>query len=159
MPLHLVHHSVYDVDVACIGNGMMAPPGGDYDSKTQSQAQQKPKRGSPMQFGSVFSPGSANSVSKLTNIFKSNKADKLGKDNGMPPNTGSMQPGLPPTPSYNGGGGVRPPSSSRVPPQGRGPSEVDLWRPQSAEERQQCMDAYDMKVMHLHIFMRSMISL
>lgn len=128
----------------------MGPTSNDAYSQQQQQ-QQKPKRGSPMQFGSVFSPGSANSVSKLTNIFKSNKADKLARDSSLPPTPSSQVP-----PSGGGypasSGGVAQQmtpaqgNAGRASPQGQGASEVDLWRPQSAEERQQCMDAYDMKV-------------
>lgn len=142
----------------------MAPSQGQYDYpqqgagqsqgyESQSQGSQplpKPKRGSSAQFGSVFSPGSANSVSKLTNMFKK---DKKGSD---APTTGPYSPredsSLPPTPSAGGMGG----GSASLPPTPRGRrgaqpkgqgsfSEVDLWRPQSTEERQQCMDAYDHK--------------
>lgn len=109
----------------------------------------KPKRSTSNQFGSVFTPGSANSVSKLTNMFKKDK-DKKGRPSmdanqieqgvlaGAPPQGNQAPPaGLPPTPSAQRG----------QPPQGQGDaSEVDLWRPQSTEERQQCMDAFDQKV-------------
>lgn len=110
----------------------------------------KPKRSTSNQFGSVFAPGSANSVSKLTNMFKKDK-DKKGRPSmdanqfeqqgvlaGATPQGNQAPPaGLPPTPSVQRG----------PPPQGQGDvSEVDLWRPQSTEERQQCMDAFDQKV-------------
>lgn len=111
----------------------------------------KPKRSTSNQFGSVFAPGAANSVSKLTSMFKKDK-EKKGHQS-MDANhfeqqgtmvganlQGSQAPpaSLPPTPSAQRG---QPPS------QGLGSgSEVDLWRPQSTEERQQCMDAFDQKV-------------
>ena len=143
----------------------MAPSQGQYDYPQQgvgqsqgygspsqgSQPLPKPKRGSSAQFGSVFSPGSANSVSKLTNMFKKDKKGSdapvtdpysQGGDSSLPPTpsaggTGASNASLPPTPRGRRG----------APPKGQaGFSEVDLWRPQSTEERQQCMDAYDHKV-------------
>ena len=110
---------------ACAGNCIAADPSLDSQSlqgPPPASPQQKPKRGSPVQFGSVFSPGSANSVSKLTGMFKS-KSSKLDKDPSLPPKV-----------------------KKGAPQKGLAVSEVDLWRPQSAEERQQCMDAYDLKV-------------
>ena len=114
--------SVTNITVAYTGNGSMADPSSEAQSFPGGQPQPKPKRGSPVQFGAVFSPGSANSVSKLTGMFKS-KSSKLEKDPSLPPKT-----------------------RRGVPQKGLAVSEVDLWRPQSAEERQQCMDAYDAKV-------------
>jgi hypothetical protein len=107
------------------------------------------------QFGSVFSPGSANSVSKLTNMFKK---DKKGPDAPVTdPYSQGGDSSLPPTPSAGGMGGSSaslpptPRGRRGAPPKGQGGfSEVDLWRPQSTEERQQCMDAYDHKV-SLHL--------
>ena len=114
----------------------------------------KPKRGSSNQFGSVFAPGSANSVSKLTNMFKKDKDKKQSPSGGagqyeqQSADAGAIGPvsqappnSLPPTPSRRRGPA----------PQGQGQlqaqtSEVDSWRPQSLEERQQCMDAFDHKV-------------
>ena len=143
----------------------MAPSQGQYDYPqqatgqsegygSQSQGSQplpKPKRGSSAQFGSVFSPGSANSVSKLTNIFKKDKKGteapasdpySLGQTSGLPPASnagGGVGASLPPTPRGR--------TPRGAPPKGQGGfSEVDLWRPQSAEERQQCMNAFDQKV-------------
>lgn len=111
--------------LAYAGNGVATDTRDDpqsFQGQPPASPQQKPKRGSPVQFGSVFSPGSANSVSKLTGMFKS-KSSKLDKDPSLPPKV-----------------------KKGVPQKGLAVSEVDLWRPQSAEERQQCMDAYDMKV-------------
>ena len=111
-----------------------------------SQPPPKPKRGSSTQFGSVFAPGSANSVNKLTNMFKK---DKKGRQSVNASQPDQQQPesapvsnqtasvSLPSTPSRQQG----------LASQDHGQfSEVDLWRPQSAQERQQCMDAYDHKV-------------
>lgn len=109
----------------------------------------KPKRGSSNQFGSVFTPGSANSVSKLTNMFKKDK-DKKGRQSldanqfeqqgaqavSAPQSSQAPSVSLPPTPQRAEGQGE--------------PSEVDLWRPQSTQERQQCMDAFDHKASLLH---------
>jgi len=147
----------------------MAPSQGQYDYPqqgagqfqgygSQSQGSQplpKPKRGSSAQFGSVFSPGSVNSVSKLTNMFKK---DKKGPDAPVTdPYSQGGDSSLPPTPSAGGLGGSSaslpptPRGRRGAPPKGQGgSSEVDLWRPQSTEERQQCMDAYDHKV-KLHL--------
>jgi len=146
----------------------MAPSQGQYDYPqqgagqsqgygSQSQGSQplpKPKRGSSAQFGSVFSPGSANSVSKLTNMFKK---DKKGPDAPVTdPYSQGGDSSLPPTPRAGGMGGSSaslpptPRGRRGAPPKGQGGvSEVDLWRPQSTEERQQCMDAYDHKVSSL----------
>ncbi len=127
-----------------------------YGSQSQGpQPLPKPKRGSSAQFGSVFSPGSANSVSKLTNMFKK---DKKGPDAPVTdPYSQGGDSSLPPTPSAGGMGGSSaslpptPRGRRGAPPKGQGDfSEVDLWRPQSTEERQQCMDAYDHKV-SLHL--------
>ena len=86
------------------------------------------------------------------------KKDKKGSD---APVTDSYSQGgdssMPPTPTAGGMGG----SSASLPPTSRGRrggppkgqggfSEVDLWRPQSTEERQQCVDAFDHKV-KLHL--------
>ncbi len=147
----------------------MAPSQGQYDYPhqgagqsqgygSQSQGSQplpKPKRGSSAQFGSVFSPGSANSVSKLTNMFKK---DKKGPEAPVTdPYSQGGDSSLPPTPSAGGMGGSSaslpptPRGRRGAPPKGQGGfSEVDVWRPQSTEERQQCMDAYDHKV-SLHL--------
>ncbi|KAL0054820.1 hypothetical protein WJX82_002841 [Trebouxia sp. C0006] len=122
-----------------------------YGSQPQaSQPLPKPKRGSSAQFGSVFSPGSANSVSKLTNMFKK---DKKGSDAPVTdPYSQGGDSSVPPTPSAGamGGSNASLPPTPRgrrgAPPKGQGGfSDVDLWRPQSTEERQQCMDAYDHK--------------
>ena len=117
-------------------------------SQGPAQPLQKPKRSSPNQFGSVFAPGSANSVSKLTNMFKKDK-DKKGRqsmDNNQFEQQGALAGAAPPSsqaPSVS-----LPPSPQRAQAtQEQGEvSEVDLWRPQSTEERQQCMDAFDHKV-------------
>lgn len=109
----------------------------------------KPKRGSSNQFGSVFAPGSANSVSKLTNMFKKDK-DKKGHQS-MDANQFEQQGALPVSAPQSSQAPLvsLPPTPQRAEGQGE-PSEVDLWRPQSTQERQQCMDAFDHKASLLH---------
>ena len=124
-------------------------PAQGYGSQ-QPQPSPKPKRGSSAQFGSVFSSGSANSVSKLGNMFKK---DKKGAEPMTDQYSGQgLDAGLPPTPRQGTGASLPPTPRGRrpAPPKPQGASEVDSWRPQSAEERQQCMDAYDHKV-SLHV--------
>ena len=121
-------------------------------SQGPAQPLQKPKRSSANQFGSVFAPGSANSVSKLTDMFKKDK-DKKGRqsmDDNQFGQQGGAQSSQAPSVSL-------PPTPQRAPAtQGQGEmSEVDLWRPQSTEERQQCMDAFDHKVTLLHWYSNS----
>ena len=115
-------------------------------SQGPAQPLPKPKRGSSNQFGSVFAPGSANSVSKLTNMFKK---DKKGSQS-MGANQFEQQGGAP---AVSAPQSSQAPSVSLPPTPQRAegePSEVDLWRPQSTQERQQCMDAFDHKVSLLH---------
>ena len=121
-------------------------------SQGPAQPLPKPKRSSTNQFGSVFAPGSANSVSKLTNIFKKDK-DKKGRQS-MDTNQAEQQGALADAaPQSSQAPSVSLPSTPQrgQATQGQGEvSEVDLWRPQSTEERQQCMDAFDYKVSLLH---------
>ena len=127
-------------------------PQGSSSQGPAAQPLPKPKRGSSNQFGSVFAPGSANSVSKLTNMFKKDKDKKVsqsmdasqfeqqGTDAGAIGPASQGPPSLPLTPSRKRGQAS----------QGQGQfSEVDQWRPQSAEERQQCMNAFDHKASHI----------
>ena len=129
-----------------------AGPQGVSSQGSVAQPLPKPKRGSSNQFGSVFAPGSANSVSRLTNMFKKDKDKRVsqsmdasqfeqqGVDAGAIGPVSQGPPSLPPTPSRKRGQAS----------EGQGQfSEVDQWRPQSAEERQQCMDAFDHKASHV----------
>ena len=120
-------------------------------SQGPAQPLPMPKRSSTNQFGSVFAPGSANSVSKLTNMFKKDK-DKKGRQS-MDANQFEQQGAMAGAAlqSSQAPAVSLPPSPQRAQPtQGQSEvSEVDLWRPQSTEERQQCMDAFDHKVVLL----------
>lgn len=139
------------------------PQQGGAQSQGYDQPLQKPKRGSSSQFGSVFSPGSANSVSKLTNMFKKDKKGQAASPESQYNGQGGPE-ALPPSSAQGGSYGAPPGAapgqgagaSLGLPPTPRGRrappppapqpvSEVDSWRPQTTEERQQCMDAYDAK--------------
>ena len=126
-------------------------------SQGPAQPLPKPKRSSTNQFGSVFAPGSANSVSKLTNMFKKDK-DKKGRqsmDTNQAEQHGALADAAPQSSQAPSVGLPSAPQRSQA-TQGQGEvSEVDLWRPQSTEERQQCMDAFDYKVSLLHWYSNS----
>ena len=116
-------------------------------SQGPAQPLPKPKRGSSNQFGSVFAPGSANSVSKLTNMFKKDKKGSQSMDANQFEQQGA--PAMSAPQSSQAPSVSLPPTPQRAEGQGE-PSEVDLWRPQSTQERQQCMDAFDHKASLLH---------
>ena len=119
-------------------------------SQGPAQPLQKPKRSSANQFGSVFAPGSANSVSKLTNMFKKDKKGRQSMDDNQFEQQGALAGAAPQSSQAPSVSSPHTPQRAQA-TQGQGEvSEVDLWRPQSTEERQQCMDAFDHKVTLLH---------